>query len=108
MSVLVPCLLSRPDVCGACTPSAPRDVIQTPEGHSLFGPNREGQPGTHPLHNPVPVVHIGRPECADQSADPPLLPPHDFRQALQGRSQVSQSRDLLLAVTTRSIPSTFR
>src|ERR1035441_4104597 len=61
--------------------------------------------GEQPCALPISVVHIGRPECADQSADPLLLPPHDFRQALQGRSQVSQFRDLRLAVTTRSISS---
>ena len=83
-SLLVPRLLGGPDVCGPRTPSAPHDAVQTPGTYPLSSPDRQGQPGTHTLYNPVAVVHIPRPECAEQSADPLLLPPHDFRQALQG------------------------
>ena len=107
-SLSVPGLLGWTHVLGACTSSAPYDVIQTPDPDPLLGSNRQWQTGAHTQYNPVPILHIRRPECADESAGPFLLPLDDFLQTLQWRSQVSKPRDLLLAVTPRSDSSTFR
>src|SRR5664279_2722988 len=106
--LLVPCLLGGPDVLGACTSSAAHDVTQPPGQHPLLGSNRQWQTGAHTQYNPVPILHVHRSECADESAGPFLLPLDGFLQILQWRSQVSKPRDLLLAVTTRSDSSTFR
>src|ERR1035437_1633003 len=91
-SLLVPCLLGGPDVLGECTSSAAHDVTQPPGQHPLLGSNRQWQTGAHTQYNPVPILHVHRPECADESAGPFLLPPDDFRQTLQWRSQISKSR----------------
>src|SRR5271167_1455895 len=81
--LLVPGFLGRSDVRDECAPFAAHDVIQAPGPHTVFGSNRQWQPGAHTTYHPISLLHIRGPERADQSTRPFLLPPKDVRQTLQ-------------------------
>src|SRR5208283_3211116 len=101
----VPGFLGRSDVRVECTPLAAHDVIQAPGPNTVFGSNRQWQPGAHTTYDPKSLLHIHGPERADQSARAFPLPPEDFCQTLQRDLKYpSLTIYLLLTPLVRTLP----